>query len=376
LRVLRSGWLTTGKEAAAFEEEFSAFFADSSLISVSVSSATAGLHLALEALGVGRGDVVLVPTYTFAATAEAALYLGAEAVFIDSEEGRFNIDAQKLEETAKRLSEGKAAYLREDGTEWGPRGRPAAVIPVHFGGSLCDIEAVCRTARKYGLGVVEDCAHAFPSFIAGSPRRFAGTFGDIGVFSFYATKTLCTGEGGMAVTHNEEMASRMRTMRLHGIDRPVWNRYSDVRASWQYEVVAAGYKYNMPDLLAAIGRVQLRRAWELLEKRRSIAERYDAAFAGEGRGGYGVDGNALHLYPLRVKGGRRDEAAKRFSEAGIGVSVHFIPLHTMPLYKKRYGFCDTDFPCALSSFKQELSLPIWPDMSVEDVERVIQNTSI
>ncbi|MDR1908812.1 MAG: DegT/DnrJ/EryC1/StrS family aminotransferase [Spirochaetaceae bacterium] len=381
IRVLRSRWLTTGREALAFEEEFAAFLSApppnpaqaGGLRALAVNSATAGLHLALEASGVGPGGVVISPSLTFTATAEVARYLGAEAAFADVKPGTYHLDPAALELCLDRLSRGFPAYAPrrgEGGEGFGPRGRPQAVMPVHYGGLSCDMEAILSICRSYGVPVIEDAAHAFPSRL--SDGSFAGTLGDAGVFSFYATKPITTGEGGMVVTGNEALAKRMATMRLHGIDRPVWNRYTDSRASWYYDVVAPGYKYNLTDLQAALGRVQLGRAWELLRMREEIARRYDAAFAGVA--GLSVPptgpGDARHLYPLGLPPGLdRDGLIGKLRERGIGVSVHFIPLHTMSWYRDRYGLEPEDFPESLRSFRREVSLPIWAGMSGAQADR-------
>lgn len=360
IRVLRSGWLTTGVEALNFEKEFGDFLNTRGIHCYAVNSATSGLHLALEACGVGQGDLVLVPSCTFTATAEVARYLGADPVFIDVKPGTFHIDPAALERALILL----------------PAEKAKVIIPVHYGGLPCDMKPIIDVARRYGLKVIEDAAHSFPSLI--KDKDFAGTIGDIGVFSFYATKTISTGEGGMVVCRNEAIAQRISVMRSHGIDRTVWNRYSDARASWYYEVIEAGYKYNLPDLLAAIGRVQLTRAWDLLRMRQDIALAYDCAFAvveslllpSSG------PGDARHLYPLRLLPQSlrisRNEFIGKLKEAGIGASVHFIPLHTMPFYKNRYRLSDDDFPETLNSCQQEISLPIWPGMSEEQINRVIE----
>jgi dTDP-4-amino-4,6-dideoxygalactose transaminase len=233
--------------------------------------------------------------------------------------------------------------------------------------------AIVEICRRYGVKVIEDSAHAFPSEM--EDGRFAGDLGDAGVFSFYATKTITTGEGGMVVTRDENIARRVALMRLHGIDRQVWNRYSDSGASWYYEVVEPGYKYNMPDLLAAIGRVQLRRARELLEMRRDIAALYDEAFRNEERLAIPPTGpgDARHLYPLRLDPSLdRNVFVNKLKEKGIGVSVHFIPLHIMPWYKKRYGFEPEDFPETWKSYQREISLPVWPGMTRAQVLRVAE----
>ena len=362
LRVLRSGWLTTGKEALAFEEEFRGFLsgknAPGDLFCLAVNSATSGLHLALEALGIGPGDAVLLPSYTFTATAEVVRYLGAEVIFVDIAEGSYNIDPQALESAIAGLN--KTAALQ-----------PKAIIAVHFGGLPCDMAAINDIAKKYGLFVIEDAAHAFP---ARTPTgQWAGCCGDIGVFSFYATKTITTGEGGMVVTARKETASRISIMRSHGIDRSVWNRYTDTGSSWYYEVVAPGFKYNLPDLLAAVGRVQLGRAMELLSMRQKIAERYDKAFANQKNIIISPSGGARHLYTVRlVDAAQRDSFIESLRKEGIGTSVHFIPLHIMPYYRERYHFKPEDFPHSYRRYLETVSLPIWPGMTEAQIDRVIE----
>jgi len=391
IRVLRSGWLTTGNEALAFENEFAEFLTGGSsatqgkssatqgenpaaggkLFCMAVNSATSGLHLALEALGVGPGDAVFLPSYTFTATAEVVRYLGAEAVFVDIARDSFNIDPEKLE----------AAIAAVEDL------RPKAVIPVHIGGLPCDMDAINSIAKKYGLAVMEDAAHAFPAQMpdstsvtasAGAAKsertRWAGTCGDAGVYSFYASKTITTGEGGMVVTNREDLARRIALMRNHGIDRPVWNRFTDTAASWYYEVVAPGFKYNLPDLLAAVGRVQLRRAMDLLEMRLAIAARYDQAFSNGARHLFSIPppGGARHLYSLRLtEPSRRDHFIDSLRSRGIGTSVHYIPLHIMPYYRERYRLQPEDFPESYKRFTETVSLPIWAGMSEEQVTRVI-----
>jgi dTDP-4-amino-4,6-dideoxygalactose transaminase len=371
LRVLRSGWLTTGAETIAFEKEFCSFLSTEgskeNLFCLAVNSATSGLHLALEACGVQTGDLVFMPSYTFTATAEVARYLGADPVFIDVCPNTFHMDPEALE---SRLNE-----IRLE------QGNPKAVIPVHYGGLPCDMGAIMSIARKYNLKVIEDAAHSFPSLtpLPNSPSPvFAGTIGDIGVFSFYTTKTLCTGEGGMVVCKDKSTASRISLMRSHGIDRSVWDRYTTVNASWYYEVVEAGFKYNLPDVLAALGRVQLSRAWSMFETRKEIAAIYDKAFSGDGHFLLPPTGpaDARHLYPLRLKPENlkisRDEFIEKLKERGIGASVHFIPLHIMPYYKNRYNLAPDDFPHTMKSYKQEISLPIWPGMSEAEISHVVE----
>lgn len=353
LRVMRSGWLTTGSETLTFEKEFADFVEAPQALAV--NSATSGLHLALEALGIGVGDVVITSPYTFTSTAAVIRHLGAEVVFCDVAPDSYNIDPEKLATVLARTKNCRA------------------IIVVHLGGLSCDMGAILPLAQKYGCAVVEDAAHAFPSL---TKEGYAGTLGDVGVFSFYATKTMTTGEGGMIVSGNPRLVARMEKMRLHGFDRAAWDRYTSQKTSWRYSVSDAGFKYNMPDILAAIGRVQLRKSQGFLKERTAIARLYDEAFCGveslecPPRG----DGHAWHLYSLRTrvdKGGiGRDELVEALSEHGIGTSVHFIPLHIMPYYAQRYGLIDDSFPNAMTLFGRTLSLPIWQGMGLQDARRV------
>jgi len=386
LAVLRSGWLTTGKETLALEKDFADFLKDdgragADIFCMAVNSATSGLHLALEAMGIGEGDIVLVPSMTFTSTAEVVRYLGAEPVFVDVTADRYHMDPSALESTLARLAAGRPPYPPRRGGDdgFGPMGKPKAVIPVHYGGLPCDMDAIMSVARKYDLKVLEDAAHSFPSFVPDAPDshtgRWAGLMGDAGVFSFYATKTITTGEGGMVATRHAAIADRVKIMRSHGIDRAVWNRYTDTGASWYYEVVAPGFKYNIPDILSALGRAQLRRARDLLAMRLEIAQRYDEAFGGLFDLPPTGPGDARHLYPLRLDNEKfsidRDSFAERLQKEGVGISVHFIPLHTMPYYKKRYSLENNDFPETLKTYMRTISLPIWPGMTEEEVTRVI-----
>jgi dTDP-4-amino-4,6-dideoxygalactose transaminase len=386
LAVLRSGWLTTGKETLEFEKDFGDFLKkpggnDGDIYCMAVNSATSGLHLSLDAIGIEKDDLVLIPSMTFTSTAEVVRYLGAEAVFVDAVKDGYHMNPAALERTLARLKAGLPSYPPRPGGDegFGPRGKAKAVIPVHYGGLPCDMDAILPIARKYGLKVIEDAAHSFPSFV---PNRddphsgnWAGLMGDIGVFSFYATKTITTGEGGMVVTRDKGIADRVRIMRSHGIDRSVWNRYTDTKASWYYEVIAPGFKYNIPDILSALGRAQLRRAMNLLAMRQEIARRYDEAFSGQFTLPLTGPGDARHLYPLRLNGEKfsinRNEFAERLQNEGIGISVHFIPLHTMPYYKKRYSLEDGDFPEAFKTYEQTITLPIWPGMTEAQINRVI-----
>ena len=393
LAVLRSGWLTTGKETLDFEREFADFFESSGGIYASgsapphcmaVNSATSGLHLALEAAGVEKDDVVLIPSMTFTATAEVVRYLGAEAVFVDVVKDGYHMDAAALEDALKKLEKGSSPYgtppyKRDNGFRL--FGKAKAVIPVHYGGLPCDMDAILQVAEKYGLKVIEDAAHSFPSFIQDKQKPgsgcWAGLMGDIGVFSFYATKTITTGEGGMVVTRNKEIADRVKIMRSHGIDRSIWSRYTDTKASWFYEVVAPGFKYNIPDILSALGRAQLRRAMDLLKMRKKIALIYDEAFSQDSH--FSIPptgpGDARHLYPLRLNLEKvtlsRNDFASKIQECGVGISVHFIPLHIMPYYKNRYALEEGDLPETIKTYNRTISLPIWPGMTNAQINRVI-----
>ena len=388
LSVLRSGWLTTGKETLELEKDFGDFLktpggihSGEDLFCMAVNSATSGLHLALEACGIGKGDLVLLPSMTFTATAEVVRYLDAEVVFVDVAENSYHMDPRALEQILERLAQGKGAYGKRGADEnHGPKGRAKAVIPVHYGGLPCDMDAILKIAKKYALKVIEDSAHSFPSPVetASAPPSYAGTLGDVGVFSFYATKTITTGEGGMVVTRDKAIADRVKIMRSHGIDRSIWTRYTDTKASWYYEVVEPGFKYNIPDILSALGRSQLRRAMELLSMRKEIARNYDEAFANDSRFFIPPSGpgDARHLYPLRLNLEKlsvsRNEFAEEMQKQGVGISVHFIPLHIMPYYKKRYSLLADDFPETMKSYRATISLPIWPGMSGMDIKRVVE----
>jgi dTDP-4-amino-4,6-dideoxygalactose transaminase len=347
---------------------------------VAVNSATAALHLALEALGVRADDEVIVPTYTFAASAETVLYLGAVPVLVDVDPLTANIAPSAV-----------AAAITD---------RTRAVEIVHIAGLPADVAGVGASAP--GQPIVEDTAHAFPSPVAAAGGRLAGTLGTVGAFSFYATKTVTTGEGGMLVTDDDAIADRARQMRLHGISRDAWKRYS-AAGTWFYEVEAAGFKYNMTDLAAALGLVQLARASELRAARASIAARYLDGLAEAARDGRLLlpvtgtgDEHSWHLFvvrlradgpavgdpdvsqpgvpglpaPLQAVATARARLIDRLRDDGIGTSVHFIPLHLHPLYRSM-GYRAGQFPGAEAAYAGAVSLPIWPGMSDRQVERVI-----
>lgn len=353
--ALRSGWLTTGPRVAAFEEEFAAFLGGD-VHAVALNSATAGLHLALEALGIGPGDEVIVPTWTFTSTAEVVRYLGADPVMVDIDAATLNLD----------LDAAAAAVT--------PRTR--AIMPVHFGGLAVDRTSIERFAHAHSLKVVEDAAHSFPT-VSGGTLVGSGQ-SDAVVFSFYATKTMTTGEGGMVVTPDGEIAARIRTMRLHGISRDVFDRYRSKVPAWRYEVVAPGFKYNLTDPAAAMGRVQLRRASAMRNRRADIADRYDEAFSDLPLGlpahALSGDSHAWHLYVVRLRDEApvdRDGFIEAMAEAGVGCSVHFIPLHKHPYWRDTYSLKDNDFPAATREFERVASLPIFSSMTDEQVNRVI-----
>lgn len=354
--TLRSGWVTTGPKARRFEQDFAAFLGDPSLQAIAVNSATAGLHLALEALGIGPGDEVITTTHTFTATAEVVRYLGADVVLVDIDPATLNIDPARVE----------AAITT----------RTKAIIPVHYAGLAADMDAILTLARRHGLKVVEDAAHALPTTCGGA---LVGTLAsDATVFSFYANKTITTGEGGMVVTRDPELAKRVKVMRLHGISRDAFDRFTAKTPSWHYEIVAPGYKYNLTDIAAALGIHQLQRARGFQQRRATIAQRYRAAFADlpvqlppePGPGQL----HAWHLYVLRLGDDAplaRDAFIERLFELGIGVSVHYIPLHLHPYWRERYGLDAAQFPHSQHAYERMLSLPLYTKMSEADIERVI-----
>lgn len=352
---IRSGWLTTGSKAARFEKDFAAYLKVP--YALAVNSATAGLHLALEAIGIGPGDEVITSPYTFTASAQVIVYLGADPVFVDIDPKTFNINPSNIEPSITK--------------------KTRAILPVHFGGQASHMSPIMDNARRHGLKVIEDAAHALPCTYEG---QMIGTLGDATVFSFYVTKSLATGEGGMVVTPLEDLARRIKIMRLHGIDRDVWDRYTSTKPSWYYEVVAPGFKYNMPDLIAAIGIHQLKKIDRFQKRREEIARRYTEAFSDLPlKTPYVVrpeDKHAWHLYVIQLELERikisREEFIEKMAERGIETSVHFIPLHLHSYWRGRYGFKPEDFPVALDCYRRAVSLPVYSKMTDDDVERVIK----
>ena len=354
VRCLRSGWLTTGPNSSAFEAEFSEALGGK-VTALAVNSATAALHLALDAFGIGPGDEVIVPTLTFTATAEVVRYQGAEPVFVD-------IDPDTL-------------CMSLEATEAAVTPRTKAIMPVHFAGRPCDLTKLRALSDQHRLKIIDDAAHAFPAVHAGN--SIGNCLADATAFSFYANKTMTTGEGGMLVTHDPSIAARARTMRLHGIDRDVFDRFTTANASSLYDVVAPGYKYNMTDIAAAMGRVQLRRANGFLAARNRLATRYDAAFAdlplilpphaAEG------DIHSWHLYIVQLTDSGplgRDEFISYLKDKGIGHSVHYRPLHQMTYWAPFAK--GSVFPNADAYFDCCVTLPLFMDMSNDEQNHVIQ----
>ena len=353
--TLKSGWVTTGPKARRFEDDFRAFLGDEGLHCIAVNSATAGLHLALEALGIGPGDEVITTTHTFTATAEVVRYLGADVKLVDIDPATLNIDPAAIE----------AAITP----------RTKALMPVHYGGLAVDMTAILALAKKHGLKVVEDAAHALPTTHAG---QLVGTLGsDATVFSFYANKTMTTGEGGMLVTRDEALAARAKVMRLHGINRDAFDRFTAKVPSWYYEIVAPGFKYNLSDIAAALGIHQLRRVRAFQARRAEQAALYQHLLADlpltlapcPAAG----DTHAWHIYAVRLTDGARigrDALIEALFAAGIGCSVHYIPLHQHPYWRERYDLKAEDFPHSQRAYERMLSLPLYTRMTDAAVHRV------
>lgn len=353
---LRNGWLTTGAKSARFESEFAEFIGDG-IHAVAVNSATAALHLALEAMGVGAGDEVIVPTFTFTATAEVVRYLGATPVFVDCDEATFNVGPKQIEPAIT--------------------GKTKVVMPVHFAGLACDMTGIAALARAHNLKVLDDAAHALPTRHNG---RLIGDCGaDATAFSFYANKTMTTGEGGMLVTHDPDIAARARQMRLHGINRDVFNRFTDRKASWRYDIVGPGFKYNLTDIAASIGLHQLPRVRQFRDDRAAVCAAYDQRLAHlplvlpartEGE----ADLHSRHLYIVRVTDASpmdRNTLVEALQARNIGVSVHYTPLHQMSYWLESCGLQAGAFPNAEAIGETCVSLPLYPGMTGEEIDYVV-----
>ena len=363
LSVIDSGWLTTGKVTLEFEREFSEFVG--SKYALAVNSNTSGMILAMEACGVRAGKAVITTPYTFVSTAACAVHLGADVFFADIEKDTYSISPEKIEEILKKDTEHKVV----------------AIVPVHVAGNLCNMEKICELARKYStpenkIRVIEDAAHSFPSKTS---RGYAGTLGDAGVFSFYATKTMTTGEGGMVTTNDDALAKRMTVMRLHGMDRTTWDRYTSPRASWEYDIIEPGFKFNLPDVLSAIGREQLKKATTFDQQRKQVVKKYNEAFRDcdfiqippDG------EGNAWHLYLMRIRPEMldcdRNTFASELQASGIGISMHFIAIFHFTYWQKKYPeFTAENFPNAEEHYQNTITLPLWPGMPDEMSDYVIK----
>lgn len=355
--TIKSGWLTTGPKTKQFESDFSKFVG--AKFALAVNSATAGLHLGLEALGVGPGDKVITTVHTFTATAEVIRYLGADPVFVDIEGDSFNIDCDAIEQALEDNPEVKV------------------ILPVHYAGQAANMTRIMALAKRYNVKVMEDAAHALPTTHNG---QMIGTIADITVYSFYANKTITTGEGGMIVTNNEDYVKRISCMRLHGISKDVFDRFTSTKPSWHYQVVAPGFKYNMTDIAASMGIHQLKKAYVLQNRRQTIAEKYNSAFSGLPVKipliSNPTDTHSWHLYVLQLDIEElaidRDEFISMMAEKGVGTSVHYIPLHMHPYWQENYNLTESDFPRSSSTYYRIVSLPNYPKMTDEQVDRVIK----
>ncbi len=352
--VVRSGWLTMGPKTVEFEREFASYIGAKHAIGV--NSCTAALHIALEAIGLSQGDEVLVPTTTFTATAEVVVYFKAIPVLVDVDPTTLCIDPIDAE---RRITS-----------------KTRAIIPVHFAGQPCDMDKIQELAARHHLEIIEDAAHSLPASYRGTP---VGAISKLTAFSFYATKTMTTGEGGMVTTNDDDLAARMKIMRLHGIGRDAWKRYSS-EGSWYYEVLSAGFKYNLTDIQSAIGLVQLTKCTQMRNRREEIALKYNEIFSQCGllQTPIVLDDreSAWHLYVLRLNLDRltigRAEVIERLKQQGIGTSVHFIPLHMHPYYRDSYGYSAEALPVATAEYQRSISLPIYPGMSPDQVTYVTE----
>jgi dTDP-4-amino-4,6-dideoxygalactose transaminase len=353
--ALRSGWVTTGPRVKKFESDFQEFIGD--VEAIAVNSATAGLHLALESLGVSHGDEVIIPSLTFTATAEVARYLGADVRLVDVNPITLNIDIEAI----------RGAITS----------KTKVIMPVHYAGLSCDMDAIILLAKEYNLKVVEDAAHALPTTCKGD--MIGSLKSDITVFSFYANKAMTTGEGGMIVTRHLDLAKRMKIMRLHGIDRDAFDRFQSKKPAWYYEVIAPGFKYNMTDIAAAMGIHQLKKLPGFLDRRQYLAQRYFEVLADlplilpvdDTDGG----SHSWHLFVIRLQNDarmNRDELIQFLSDKGIGTSVHYVPLHRQPYWRDRYQLTNDMFPETDKAYLSMVSIPLYTAMSDEQQDRVIQ----
>ncbi len=356
VNVLESGWVTTGPKVLQFENDFTKFIGSDESQSISVNSATAGLHLALEALGVGHGDEIITTTLTFTATAEVARYLGADVKLVDINPVTLNIDINAI----------RCAITS----------RTKVIIPVHYAGLSCDMDEILSIAEEFDLKVVEDAAHALPTTYKN--KMIGSLQSDATVFSFYANKTMTTGEGGMVVTYNSDLAKRIKIMRLHGIDRDAFDRFQSKKPAWYYEVIAPGFKYNMTDIAAAIGIQQLKKLPRFLKRRKYLAKRYLSSLANLPLilPADDIDGgsHSWHLFVIRLQDNvkmNRDELVQFLNDKGIGSSVHYVPLHRQPYWRDKYSLSVDMFPEADKAYHSMVSIPLYTRMTDEQQDRVI-----
>ncbi|QQS41988.1 MAG: DegT/DnrJ/EryC1/StrS family aminotransferase [Acidobacteriota bacterium] len=372
--TLRGGWLTTGPRVTEFEKEFAR--AVNGKYAVAVNSCTAALHLAVEAIGLREGHAVLIPTMTFAATAEIVLYKKAVPVLVDCDPVTGNMDLADAERKIEKLKQKSLPFLH------GRDLKVVGMIPVHVGGYMLDVDKVKQFARKHGLWIIEDAAHAFPSAWRPSPTspwRYCGdNTSSVTCFSFYANKTITTGEGGMAVTNDKAIADKIRLMSLHGLSHDAWERYSG--GGWDYRIVQPGYKYNMTDIAAAIGLRQLDRAEEMRKQREAVAEYFLSALADvreiELPAEHENRLHSWHLFPIRLNLHQlqidRNEFINELKDNKVGTSVHWRPLHKHPLYMERLGWRDDHFPSATKLWSEIISLPIFSSMTLEEMTHVVE----
>lgn len=371
---LRSGWLTTGAQTHAFEESFAEYVG--AKFAVAVNSCTAALHLALEAIGLQRDELVLLPTLTFAATAEVVMYFGATPVFVDCEPETLCIDVNALEQTLQMIAQERPIAGLQP-----PYGRVRALLPVHYAGQMADVGRIRALAKQYNVAMIEDAAHTLPASYRSSsemPWQKVGSTADVTCFSFYANKCITTGEGGMAVTDDPALAKRIRMMSLHGLSKDAWRRFRQ-EGNWYYEILAAGYKYNMTDIAAALGREQLKRAENLWQERRAIVDFYHAQLGH-------IPGIILpkeianrqhswHLFSCRVDpklcGTTRDDLIEALRKRGVATSVHWMPLHLHPFYRDKYAFAPGTFAVAERIWPQLISLPLFPGMTEAEQHQVV-----
>ena len=374
VKTLRSGWLTTGPQVKEFEREFAN--AVKASYAIALNSCTAALHLAVEALGLREGQGVLVPTMTFAATAEILLYKGAIPILVDCDPVTGNMDLTDADEKLKRLRDGSLYPLASPDTE------VVGIIPVHVGGHMMDVDKIKEFAITHGLWIIEDAAHAFPAAWrpdSETPFQYCGeNTADVTCYSFYANKTITTGEGGMAVTNDPKLADRIRLLSLHGLSHDAWGRYSG-KGAWDYRIIAPGYKYNLTDIAASIGRGQLSRSEEMRRRREAIARYYIDSFSNvrEFELPPTCDDriHSWHLFPIRLNleslAIDREKFMEELKDNGVGCSVHWRPLHMHPLYR-RIGWKQRDLPVATSMWKRLVSLPLYSSMTVEETAHVVE----